>query len=454
MMKFKQRVLATLCVVMIGIPYLWIRYRSSSSRKYPVVENREENLLHALLLDSAFDLNNLDHRHENTKVLRTLRQSNSLENDKRSKTTKVDQEFTSTVPKTTERLVIDNPWEVWKGMVTETRVSSNGTLGLLQVKAILKALRTAAIVDVGVGYRGSQLKASMFLEGNQRTVFKPKRYDRNFVIKGKPFDGYDRHNGEIAAFHLDRVLGFYRAPLVSGRLVNLKTEVLPVIHDALKKTFFTQGNNTCFYGVCYYCKRAEPACADGDVIESSITIWLPQQWSLKSWRHPWQRTYSSKRKAKWETDPTYCVSVMKMVPYNQGPRLTSIIDTAVFDFLIGNADRHHYETFAKLGNNGFLLHLDNGKSFGNPNVDEISILAPLYQCCRILRSTWNTLNSLNNRKDKPLSETLKDSLNFDPLSPILTQNHLDALDRRLGKIVEHVNKCISKNGEDIVLVEG
>ena len=29
----------------------------------------------------------------------------------------------------------------------------------------------------------------------------------------------------------------------------------------------------------------------------------------------------------------------------------------------GNADRHHYETFQADGNNGRLLHLDNGKGY-------------------------------------------------------------------------------------------
>lgn len=30
------------------------------------------------------------------------------------------------------------------------------------------------------------------------------RYDRNYTIEGKPYEGHDRHNGEIVAFHLNR----------------------------------------------------------------------------------------------------------------------------------------------------------------------------------------------------------------------------------------------------------
>lgn len=57
-------------------------------------------------------------------------------------------------------------------------------------------------------------------------------------------------------------------------------------------------------------------------------------------------------------------------------RLLDLVDSSIFDFLIQNGDRHHYET-----RNDRLVLLDNGKGFGNPFQDFIDILAPLYQCC-------------------------------------------------------------------------
>lgn len=60
------------------------------------------------------------------------------------------------------------------------------------------------------------------------------------------------------------------------------------------------------------------------------------------------------------------------------PLLLSLIDTAIFDFLLQNGDRHHYETF---GGSDTVLLIDNGKGLGNPHVDHLDILAPLYQCC-------------------------------------------------------------------------
>lgn len=57
-------------------------------------------------------------------------------------------------------------------------------------------------------------------------------------------------------------------------------------------------------------------------------------------------------------------------------RLYDLIDVSVFDFLIQNGDRHHYETFEET-----VLWLDNGKGLGNPYKHHLDILAPLYQCC-------------------------------------------------------------------------
>ncbi|XP_035685479.1 glycosaminoglycan xylosylkinase-like [Branchiostoma floridae] len=341
-----------------------------------------------------------------------------------------------------------SPWTIAASWVSSRHIYPEDAE---ELGGILRAMATAEITHADVGYKGTQLKALLVLNGHQKAVFKPKRYPREYIIEGKPYDGYDRHNAEIAAFHLDRLLGFRRAPLVVGRKVDLRTEIMPVGSERLMSTFLTQGNNTCFYGKCYYCKETEPACADGEVMEGSVTLWLPSNWSLKGrQRHPWGRTYRNDKQARWEYDDTYCNSVKQTPPYSSGPRLLDILDAAIFDYLIGNADRHHYETFEKDGDKGMLLLLDNAKSFGNPNYDERTILAPIYQCCKLRSSTWERMKLLTGDR---LSQLLQKSLSHDPIAPILSDAHLAAMDRRLLTTIDMVQGCIDENGRDNVLVD-
>ena len=113
-----------------------------------------------------------------------------------------------------------------------------------------------------------------------------------------------------------------------------------------------------------------------------MTLWFPDSKALDKVRHPYQRTYKPDKTARWETDEDFCNTyVKKTEPYNKGQRLLDIIDTSIFDFLIGNGDRHHYEVFKEGGNDGMVLLLDNAKAFGNPSLDDLSILSPLRQCC-------------------------------------------------------------------------
>ncbi|KAM7141998.1 extracellular serine/threonine protein kinase FAM20C [Molossus nigricans] len=320
------------------------------------------------------------------------------------------------------------------------------------VDALLRDLSVQKITSVAMKSGGTQLKLIMTFQNYGQALFKPMKQTREQETPPDffYFSDYERHNAEIAAFHLDRILDFRRVPPVAGRMINMTKEIRDVTRDKkLWRTFFVSpANNICFYGECsYYCSTEHALCGKPDQIEGSLAAFLPDL-SLakrKTWRNPWRRSYHKRKKAEWEVDPDYCNEVKQTPPYDSSRRILDVMDMTIFDFLMGNMDRHHYETFEKFGNETFIIHLDNGRGFGKHSHDELSILVPLRQCCRIRRSTYLRLQLLAKEEYK-LSLLMAESLRQDRVAPVLFQPHLEALDRRLRLVLQAVGDCVGKDG--------
>lgn len=60
---------------------------------------------------------------------------------------------------------------------------------------------------------------------------------------------------------------------------------------------------------------------------------------------PYRRTYSPSKSAEWETNPNFCEQVREKFPLKENRHLLDFIDSAILDFIIGNADRHNYQQF-------------------------------------------------------------------------------------------------------------
>ncbi|XP_023805135.1 extracellular serine/threonine protein kinase FAM20C-like [Oryzias latipes] len=325
------------------------------------------------------------------------------------------------------------------------------------IDALLKDLVTQRITSVAMKSGGTQLKLIMTFQNYGQALFKPMKQTREQETPPDffYFSDFERHNAEIAAFHLDKILDFRRVPPVAGRLVNMTKEIRDVTRDKkLWRTFFiSPANNVCFYGECsYYCSTEHALCGKPDQIEGSLAAFLPDLAlaKRKTWRNPWRRSYHKRKKAEWEVDPDYCEEVKQTPPYDSGTRLLDVMDMTIFDFLMGNMDRHHYETFEKFGNETFIIHLDNGRGFGKHSHDEMSILVPLTQCCRVRKSTHIRLQLLAKEEYK-LSTLMAESLTRDRLTPILIQPHLDAMDRRLRLVLNALSDCIGKEGYSFVV---
>ena len=76
--------------------------------------------------------------------------------------------------------------------------------------------------------------------------------------------------------------------------------------------------------------------------------------------------------------------------------------------------------------------------------------------CSIRNSTYHHLRTIHRSEAERLSDRMRRSLLRDELSrisPILPEVYLKALDRRLGKVLEKVEECISQYGSENVLFD-
>ncbi|XP_045448910.1 glycosaminoglycan xylosylkinase homolog [Melitaea cinxia] len=308
----------------------------------------------------------------------------------------------------------------------------NGTGG-----KILHAIQTKQIALVDNAPKGTQLKLLLLLEGKQKVYFKPKRYNLNHVVNGHICAGFDRHNSEVFAYYLAMVLNFrWISPSVI-RKIHLHRDVIPFATKGLKNSMIKNGDSLCIYGTCFYCKKNETVCPDKKgKIEGAAILYLDKK--LKIRVSPWRRSYSNK-KMKWEVDNAFCKNVKSSLSTKL---LLNMIDVAVFDFLIQNGDRHHFEVYRDK-----IVLLDNGKGLGNPTVDELNILAPLYQCCMISASTWQKLEMVSGGSLTKMIKLLA-ALHGQRLA---TEEHFQAVERRLLKVYATVQYCIGKYGRGKVI---
>lgn len=68
----------------------------------------------------------------------------------------------------------------------------------------------------------------------------------------------------------------------------------------------------------------------------------------------------------------------------------------------------------------------------------------------IKRSTLLRLQLLSQDRYR-LSDVMKESLGGDALQPVLTEPHLQALDRRLQRVLKTVHRCVRRLGEAQVI---
>ena len=73
-------------------------------------------------------------------------------------------------------------WKIWAGWVKPDVFYKPKDFWSSSMDNILVALASSPVTQFDLGHRGTQLKATLYLEGGQRTVFKPKRCDKYAAV--------------------------------------------------------------------------------------------------------------------------------------------------------------------------------------------------------------------------------------------------------------------------------
>ncbi|CAD6185058.1 unnamed protein product [Caenorhabditis auriculariae] len=351
----------------------------------------------------------------------------------------------------------DDSWEKFYATIGSCAVYTDDQI----VQNLLNDLNKLPIASVHIMDGGTQVKFVLTFENDKQAVFKPMRFGRDYETDPNHFyfSDFERHQAEIATFHLDRVLGFRRAVPTVGRVMNMTSELYEKAEKKLKKTFFVSpAKNFCFVSRCdYYCDTTHAICGLPDLKEGSVQVFLPDETAVprKHNRSPYRRTYSKKNQvAEWQSNMDYCTEVKTKKPYAHGRKLLDLIDLHILDYLIGNQDRHHFESFNVFETlPSYAIHLDNGRAFGKSDFDDDDILLPLRQCCVIRPSTLAKILGFYSQP-KSLSRALHSSMSKDPVHPILAFKHYPAIERRLGKLVAYLLECFEKvPASQIVLPE-
>ncbi|BFZ03729.1 hypothetical protein BsWGS_06768 [Bradybaena similaris] len=332
----------------------------------------------------------------------------------------------------------------------------------LLLRDILSNLTHLPIVKSEYKKFGGSLKVKLTFSDGTFGITKFMRIPRDIDTHDNTYhnDEYERHTSEIAGFHLDRVLGFHKVIPVVGRLLNMTSDLATFLADTtvVESVYTSPAGNRCFIAHCpLQCGPDRPFCGLGASIEAAVALGLPVNVVGKLVDHPnpFSKPYDFTQPG-WLLDDSYCNNTAKRHPSILGSRtFMDLIDLYIFDFLTGNMDRHHFETLLSLGNESFVVHVDNGRGFNRANRDDNMALVILTQCCMIRLTTLAKFIKLYQGPES-LSEVMRKSLSSDSLSPILLEPHLSALDRRLAKVIKAISDCIhsGKSWSDVVIEDG
>ncbi len=260
----------------------------------------------------------------------------------------------------------------------------------------------------------SEIKSLAWNGGGVTLTFKVTFVDgRRALFKPAQAWSGSNHKAEIAAYHLDRLLGLGRVAVVVGR-------ALPAswLTDAVSDPKLTERVGR------------ELKVIDGRV-EGAMIAWHTKRLVSAEPARGWRETLGG----SGPIDPEV------------RHRAAELGDLAVFDFLQDNTDRWSGGNVLSLGKGGPLVFLDNASSLLPSRARRgASLERELSRLCRFRKGTVNAVSA-----PRDLAAELAASVARDPSRASLEPQVVEALRERAARLREHLATCRREHGDEVWL---
>lgn len=292
-------------------------------------------------------------------------------------------------------------------------------------------LATQPVAEIKRGYGGRSVAFKITLADGTVGYYKPEQ----------TFSAAHWY-GEVAAYHLDRLLGLHRVPpCVSRRMAWLDLR-----RSAPSDEHFP-----------------EVTVGDDGTVRGSFSFWVPDHLvplrGVAGWERwvrvgstapgavsPFQRPRAFAEALAAIRDGGTAPGVPPAGPPDSPDRPAELSDLVVFDYLTGNTDRWGGENANVLtrGRRGALVFLDNGAGFPPGPARSTLLDSRLHAVQRFRRHTVEALRAMN-------AADLARRLRAEPLAPVLDADQLAAFDVRRDEVLAHVAQQVARYGEADVL---
>ncbi|MEZ4228197.1 MAG: hypothetical protein R3B89_03470 [Polyangiaceae bacterium] len=278
----------------------------------------------------------------------------------------------------------------------------------------LRRMSRAAITKATQNKGGSTVTIRLYFEDGYRAV-----------LKADQKKSATNYRSEIVAYHLDRLLGCGRTAPVVGR-------TLP--RAALRRLLEASGTDPTFL-TRFDAELNEP---QPDTIRGAVIAWHEKRLHSLEVPRAWPKWLGT---GTGETLPT---PGNQPIPKEITRQLSALEELTAFDYLLDNTDRWSGGNTLLLGPGGPMIFLDNGAGFADWRMQrKLALDADLNRLCAFPEGLVENLRALGPGVPpaQRLSKRLERSLARDPLAPLLSDEHLAALDWRLARLLAHIEAC-------------